>query len=110
MSSPRLVLTVDVEEWFHVCGHPTYDCPERWDSFPSRVVPATERILSLLEPTSSRATFFVLGWVARRHPGLVKRIAAAGHEIGCHGDLHRRANSLTGEEFRSDLREARAAL
>jgi len=110
MSSPRLVLTVDVEEWFHVCGHPTYDCPERWDSFPSRVVPATERILSILEPTSSRATFFVLGWVARRHPGLVKRIAAAGHEIGCHGDLHRRANSLTDEEFRADLRAARAAL
>ena len=110
MPIARLVLTVDVEEWFHVCGHPTYDRPDRWDSFPSRVVPSTERILSLLEGTSSRATFFVLGWIARRHPGLVQRIAAAGHEIGCHGDLHRRANTMSPDEFRADLRAARAAL
>jgi polysaccharide deacetylase family protein (PEP-CTERM system associated) len=110
MSAARLVLTVDVEEWFHVCGHPTYDAPERWDAFPSRVVPATERVLELLARTSSHATFFVLGWVARRHPGLVRRIAAAGHEIGCHGDLHRRASAMGREEFREDLRAARGAL
>ncbi len=110
MSAPRLVLTVDVEEWFHVCGHATYDRPESWDSFPSRVVPSTERILSLLDESRSRATFFVLGWVARRHPDLVRRIAGAGHEIGCHGDLHRRANELSADEFRADLRAARASL
>ena len=110
MPAARLVLTVDVEEWFHVCGHPTYDVPERWESFPSRVVPATERILDLLARTSSRATFFVLGWIARRHPALVREIAAAGHEVACHGDLHRRANGMTVEEFRADLRAARASL
>lgn len=110
MPRPRLVLTVDVEEWFHVCGHPTYDVPDRWDSFPSRVVPSTERILDLLAEASSHATFFVLGWVARRHPGLVKRIAAAGHEIGCHGDLHRRADGMTATAFRADLKTARSAL
>lgn len=110
MAIPRLVLTVDVEEWFHVGGHATYDRPERWDSFPSRVVPSTERILTLLDESSSRATFFILGWVARRHPDLVRRIAEAGHEIGCHGDLHRRANELTVDEFRTDLRAARASL
>jgi polysaccharide deacetylase family protein (PEP-CTERM system associated) len=110
MSVPRLVLTVDVEEWFHVCGHPVYDVPERWASFPSRVVPSAERILDLLGTTSSKATFFVLGWVARRHPDLVRRIAGAGHEIGCHGDLHRRANTMSAEEFRADLRAARASL
>lgn len=110
MPSPRLVLTVDVEEWFHVCGHPVYDDPARWESFPSRVVPSTERVLDLLAKASSRATFFVLGWVARRQPGLVRRIAAAGHEVGCHGDLHRRAFSMTAGEFRADLRAARASL
>ena len=110
MSAPSLVLTVDVEEWFHVCGHPVYDDPSRWESFPSRVVPATERILELLDESASRATFFVLGWVARRHPGLVRRIAEAGHEIGCHGDLHRRANAMSQDEFRADLRAARAAI
>ncbi len=110
MPGPSLVLTVDVEEWFHVCGHPKYDIPELWETFPSRVVPSTERILELLERASSHATFFVLGWVARRHPGLVRRIVAAGHEIGCHGDLHRRASTMNAEEFRADLRAARAAL
>jgi polysaccharide deacetylase family protein (PEP-CTERM system associated) len=110
MSRPRLVLTVDVEEWFHVCGHPVYDVPDRWEGFASRVVPATERILDLLGETSSRATFFVLGWVARRHPDLVRRIAGAGHEVGCHGDLHRRANTMTVNEFRADVRAARASL
>ena len=110
MPGAHLILTVDVEEWFHVCGHPAYDVPERWGSFPSRVVPSTERILELLGRTSSHATFFVLGWVARRHPDLVRRIAAAGHEIGCHGDLHRRADAMTSDEFRADLRAARAAL
>ncbi|MFN7988804.1 MAG: polysaccharide deacetylase family protein [Thermoanaerobaculia bacterium] len=110
MPGSRLVLTVDVEEWFHVCGHPTYDVPERWCSFPSRVAPATGRILDLLARTSSRATFFVLGWVARRHPALVREIVGAGHEVGCHGDLHRRANTMTGPEFRADLRAARASI
>jgi polysaccharide deacetylase family protein (PEP-CTERM system associated) len=110
MPGPSLVLTVDVEEWFHVCGHPVYDQPERWEAFASRVVPSTERILALLDRTSSHATFFVLGWVARRHPGLVRRIAEAGHEIGCHGDLHRRANIMKEQEFRADLRAARASL
>jgi polysaccharide deacetylase family protein (PEP-CTERM system associated) len=110
MPGPSLVLTVDVEEWFHVCGHPVYDVPERWESFPSRVVPSTERILEILDRTSSHATFFVLGWVARRHPGLLRRIVEGGHEVGCHGDLHRRADSMTSDEFRADLRAARAAL
>ena len=110
MSVPRLVLTVDVEEWFHVCGHPTYDVPERWETFPSRVACATDRVLGLLAKSSSRATFFVLGWIARRHPALVRRIAAAGHEIGCHGDLHRRAFTMTAEEFREDLKAARTSI
>ena len=110
MSGPSLVLTVDVEEWFHVCGHPVYDVPDRWDSFPSRVVPSTDRILDLLDRTTSHATFFILGWIARRYPELVRRIEAAGHEIGCHGDLHRRANTMATQEFRDDLRAARAAL
>jgi len=110
MRGARVVLTIDVEEWFHVCGHPEYDVPARWDAFPSRVVPATGRILELLERSGSRATFFVLGWVARRHPGLVRRIAEAGHEVGCHGDLHRRADLLSVAEFRADLRAARDAV
>ncbi len=104
------VLTVDVEEWFHVCGHPAYGDPSTWDARPSWVEEGVERILSLLAPTSSRATFFVLGWVARRTPGLVRRIAEAGHEVGSHGDLHRRVFEMTLEEFREDVVRSRDTL
>ncbi len=106
----RPVLTVDVEDWFHVCGHPAYGEPCTWDARPSLVEQGVERILSLLAPTSSRATFFVLGWVARRAPGLVRRIAAAGHEVGSHGDLHRRVFEMTPREFRKDVVRSRDTL
>jgi polysaccharide deacetylase family protein (PEP-CTERM system associated) len=108
--SVRPVLTVDVEDWFHVCGHPLYGDPATWGGRPSRVEEGTDRILSILAPTPSRATFFVVGWVARRSPGLVRKIAAAGHEIGCHGDLHRRVFELTTEEFRTDVVRSRDTL
>jgi len=104
------VLTVDVEEWFHVCGHRVYGEPETWEARPTRVEEGVDRILALLAPTPSRATFFVLGWVARKAPGMVRRIAGAGHEVGCHGDLHRRLFELTPEEFREDVIRSRETL
>ena len=106
----RPVLTVDVEDWFHVCGHPVYADPATWDARPSRVEQGVDRILELLAPTGSRATFFVLGWVARKAPDAVRRIALAGHEIGCHGDLHRRLFEMSPGEFRADLVRSRNAL
>lgn len=106
----RPVLTVDVEEWFHVCGQSLYGNPAGWEARPSRVGEGVDRILSLLAPTPSRATFFVLGWVARRKPSLVRRIAEAGHEVGCHGDLHRRVFELSPEEFREDVVRSRDTL
>ncbi|HSB35939.1 MAG TPA: polysaccharide deacetylase family protein, partial [Thermoanaerobaculia bacterium] len=104
------VLTVDVEEWFHVCGNPAYADPATWDGRESRVERGVEKILELLAPTPSRATFFVLGWIARKHPEMVRRIAAAGHEVGCHGDLHRRVFELTPEGFRADVVRGRDTL
>jgi len=68
------------------------------------------RIFTLLEGTRSRATFFVLGWVARKCPSLVRRIAEAGHEVACHGDLHRRVFEMTLGELREDVRRARETL
>ncbi|MEO6325260.1 MAG: polysaccharide deacetylase family protein [Thermoanaerobaculia bacterium] len=103
-------LTVDVEEWFHVCGETAYGNPDLWPTFEKRVHVGVDRILELLAPTRSRATFFVLGWVARQSPALVKRIAAAGHEIACHGDLHRRLFEITPEAFRNDLCRSRDVL
>jgi polysaccharide deacetylase family protein (PEP-CTERM system associated) len=104
------ILTVDVEDWFHVCGHPSYSDPGTWAGREKRVHVGVERILALLDGSGSTATFFVLGWIARRSPALVRRIADAGHEIACHGDLHRRVFEMTLEEFREDTRKSRDTL
>jgi polysaccharide deacetylase family protein (PEP-CTERM system associated) len=104
------ILTVDVEDWFHVCGVPAYSETARWDSFPSRVERGTDEVLSLLDGSGSTATFFVLGWVARRCPGLVRRISAAGHEVGSHGDLHARLWELPLAAAREDVRKSKATL
>jgi polysaccharide deacetylase family protein (PEP-CTERM system associated) len=103
-------LTVDVEEWFHVCGVGGPLAFEHWDELPSRVVQTTHDLLDLLDACAVRATFFVLGWVAARHPALVDEIVKAGHEIGSHGHLHRRVYELTPESFAQDLDASRAAL
>jgi peptidoglycan-N-acetylglucosamine deacetylase len=94
--------TVDVEEWFHVCGVPALD-RNHWDRLPSRVEETTRRLLDLCDRTDTRATFFVLGWVADRYPQLVREIAAAGHQLGSHGHVHARAYELGADAFRADL-------
>lgn len=102
-------LTIDVEEWFHVCGVPSLD-PAHWRTLESRVELTTRMILDLLDETGSRATFFVVGWVAEQYPQLVAEIQAAGHEIGSHGHWHQRAYDLGATAFREDVRASVAAL
>jgi polysaccharide deacetylase family protein (PEP-CTERM system associated) len=103
------VFTVDVEEWFHVCGVDALSIGQ-WDRLPSRVQLTTRRLLDLLDGAGVHATFFVVGWLAERHPELVHEIAAAGHEVGSHGHRHRRVYELTPAEFRADLLQSRNAL
>jgi polysaccharide deacetylase family protein (PEP-CTERM system associated) len=104
------VFTVDVEEWFHVCGVGGTLDRANWDRLPSRVISTTRRLLDLLGTSGIRATFFVVGWVAERHPALVAEIAGAGHEVGSHSHLHRRVYELTADEFRADLQTSVRAL
>lgn len=104
--APR-VLTVDVEEWFHVCGDDYYSDPRRWSGFTPRIEKTLLALLNLLQRGGHRATLFFLGWVAGRYPDLVREAARRGHEIAVHGDLHRRADDMSREEFRQDLRRAR---
>jgi polysaccharide deacetylase family protein (PEP-CTERM system associated) len=106
----RNCLTVDVEEWFHVCGVGGPLAPENWDRLPSGVVATTRDLLGLFDSCGVRGTFFVLGWVAERYPALVEQIVAAGHEVGSHGHLHRRVYELTRDEFMRDLTASQAAL
>ena len=103
-------LTVDVEEWFHICGVGGALAPEHWPSLPSRVVANTQVLLDMLDRRRVRATFFVLGYVARRHPELVDAIRRAGHEVGSHGHMHTRVYEMTPDAFAADLDDSLSAL
>jgi polysaccharide deacetylase family protein (PEP-CTERM system associated) len=103
----RNVVSVDVEDYFHAEAFSDVVDRARWDSYASRVVPNTRRILQLLATLDVRATFFVLGWVAERFPHLVREIAAGGHELGCHSYWHRLIYKLDAAEFREDTRRAK---
>lgn len=104
------LFTVDVEEYFHVSAFERSIRPSTWDRYPSRVEGAVDRLLDMLAEYRSHATFFVLGWVAQRHPALVSRIVAGGHEIASHGYAHRRVTSMSPSEFGQDVRRARDIL
>jgi polysaccharide deacetylase family protein (PEP-CTERM system associated) len=101
--------TVDFEEWFQGLTS-TNPRIEQWDSYEARLEGACERVLALLDRHGVRATFFVLGHVAARYPDLVRRIDAAGHEIGVHGYWHRKVYRLTPESFADELDRALEAL
>jgi polysaccharide deacetylase family protein (PEP-CTERM system associated) len=103
-------LTIDVEDYYHVSGFDHVVSRHRWADHESRVVQSTGRILDLLGAAGVRATFFVLGWVAERHPRLVRAIRAAGHEIGSHSHMHRLVYDLGPRAFRADLRKSRDML
>jgi len=92
-------LTVDFEDWYQGLEIPL----ERWGEFEDRLAGATRRLLALLAAARVRATFFVLGWAAERHPDLVREVAAAGHEIGTHGWSHTFVYRLTPARFREEL-------
>jgi polysaccharide deacetylase family protein (PEP-CTERM system associated) len=96
-------MTVDVEDFFQVQAFA--GCVERssWDGMPRRVEANMDRILALFSEAGITATFFVLGWIAERHPGLIHRIVAQGHELASHGYAHIPVHEQTPEAFRSDI-------
>lgn len=97
-------MSVDVEDWFHDGG------PSAPDPAPERVERNTDALLELFAAAGARATFFVLGAVADRHPSLVRRVAAAGHEVASHGYDHRHLAQQLWREFRADVERARLVL
>ena len=104
------VLTVDVEDYFQVSAFDRLVSRDDWGSIPSRVVASTQRLLDLFDQRRVKATFYVLGWVGKRYPGLVRDIVNRGHEIGCHSYWHRLIYELTPEQFREDTKLARDVL
>lgn len=103
-------MTVDVEDYYQVSAFEQVVPRNRWTSFAPRVEANTERVLDLFETAGIRATFFVLGWVAERHPALIRRIVARGHELASHGYEHRRASEQTPTGFFADVARTKKLL
>jgi len=107
---PRNAMTVDVEDWFQVQAFARCIPRSAWEGLERRVEANTERILATFARHGVRATFFALGWVAERHPALIRRIVAEGHELGSHGHGHELVHEIGEAAFRADIRRAKAAL
>ena len=103
-------MTVDVEDYFHVSALAGSIARDRWDSMEYRAEASTGRLLELFADRGIHATFFVLGWVAERSPGLVRRIAAAGHEVACHGESHELVYRQAPTVFRQETLRSKARL
>ena len=96
-------MTVDVEDWFHILDNNLTAGADEWARFPSKVESMTLRFLDIFARTGVTATFFVLGYVARRYPDLVKEIAACGHELATHSDMHQLVYLQNKLQFERDL-------
>jgi polysaccharide deacetylase family protein (PEP-CTERM system associated) len=99
-------LSIDVEDWFQVGAFERTIDRTDWDGLAHRVERNTDAVLGLLAEAGVAGTFFTLGWVAERYPALMRRIVGAGHELASHG----RVFTMTPDQFRADLRKARALL
>ena len=108
-AAPGIVngLSVDVEDWFQVGAFENVIARGEWDSIKTRVEDNVYRVIDLFAEADVSATFFTLGWVAGRHPNMIRRIVDAGHEIASHGYDHARVFTFTRKEFAEDMRKAR---
>lgn len=100
------ILTIDLEDWYHICGVEDVLPEASWPYLESRVTENTRKILNILFQKHTRATFFILGCIAERHPELIAEIQSAGHEIATHGYGHRQVYTMTPESFREDIKKA----
>jgi polysaccharide deacetylase family protein (PEP-CTERM system associated) len=105
-TSIRHIMSVDVEDYFQVEAFAGVVSRESWDQYSCRVVDNCRRLLDLFDGYEVQATFFTLGWVAKRFPGLIRDIRDRGHELACHSFWHRKVDSLTPAQFREDTRQA----
>jgi polysaccharide deacetylase family protein (PEP-CTERM system associated) len=104
------ILSVDVEDYFHVEAFADVVERDAWDGYACRVEANTQRLLDLFDRYEVKATFFILGWVAEKYPGLVAEITRRGHEPACHSYWHRLVYRLTPETFAADTLRAKEAI
>lgn len=103
-------MSVDVEDYFHVAALSEAIARDQWDEMSARVGHSTRRLLDLFDATATKATFFTLGWVAERHPDLVREIHQRGHEVACHGYSHRLVYEQSPAEFRDETLRSKQLL
>ena len=106
----RNYLTIDVEDYFQVAAFADIVSPKDWDEMDQRVEANILPILDILKRHNVRATFFVVGWIAEKHPEVLHAIMADGHDIGCHSYWHCKVDDMTPEAFRADTLKAKAVL
>ena len=99
------IFTVDVEDWFHTFDSRYYKRYDSWANFPSILERNLEQLIDFLSEQNIKATFFWLGWSARRHPQLVRKLSDAGHEVGAHSYYHIKVSDLNPDNFRKDTQQ-----
>ena len=97
------ILTFDIEEWFHILDNESTKTEKEWSKYETRIHHNIDRILLMLSEKNQKATFFCLGWIAEKHPDVVKKIDSEGHEIGSHSHMHQLVYEQSPDEFRKDL-------
>lgn len=103
-------MTVDVEEYFQVEAFANNVKIDTWEGQQSRIEYQMDLLLDIYAQTNVKATFFTLGWVAERFPGLITKIVAGGHELASHGFMHQHITKQSQQEFRNDIRKAKDTL
>lgn len=100
------ILTFDIEDWFHILDNDSTRGERQWRQFESRIEENTDRILAILEEKRVRATFFCLGWIADRHPEVIRKISDFGLEVACHSYAHKLVYEMSPAEFVEDLKRS----
>lgn len=106
MSSDMRILTFDIEDWFHILDNDSTKTEVEWNKFPSRLQHNLETIFRILDENDTKASFFILGWIAEKHPQLIKEISNKGYEIGSHSYFHQLVYEQKPEEFKEDLKRS----
>lgn len=104
------ILTFDLEEWFHLLDNPSTNSEENWNNFESRIENNLNRILTIIKESNTSATFFCLGWIAKKYPHLIKRIVDFNYEIACHSNNHQLAYNQSKISFKEDLKSAKGII
>jgi len=110
INSDLYLLSFDIEDWFQVENFKGFIKKEDWENKKLRVVVNTEKLLDILDKNKTKATFFILGWIAKKIPNLISEISKRGHEIASHGYGHDLIYNLTETEFRIDIRRSKNVL